>query len=421
MTSNFTDPTEHGGPAALLQEMNKQPGKYGPIKPLPERGKGSETRISREETDLNELYRKLGYSMPIAQMAEMSGKYQGYLRDGNVTELDEKAAIQDALAIHRMIITSECALRKKRYEAEENEVERCLSKMAAERRPTKFHFDPYLVTNADADGAILKDYLESLQEDHAALQSAAEDDAEEESAQVVIPEQRGRGRPPKPKPENAGKGIPLVEDLVNKWGACDAFMFQVLLDEERHGIDYAEQHYDTYEKIERIKRDTEFMAALLPPDENAYFWCRVRQMGIIRERSYDVAMGFPTHDFSDVVDQIGTGRNIHDLAHLLDWSFNNAYRRVMGSMLDGKEYRLTLTSLIAQQVPLSPQVMQMMQQPPGGFWQGQQWAQQPGMAPPGEEPVQDSRSAIFNFVKNNQGGQEPSPQKTRRRRRAGSA
>ena len=146
MTSKFTDPTEHGGPAALLQEMNKQPGKYGPIKPLPERGKGSETRISREETDLNELYRKLGYSMPIAQMAEMSGKYQGYLRDGNVTELDEKAAIQDALAIHRMIITSECALRKKRYEAEENEVERCLSKMAAERRPTKFHFDPYLVT-----------------------------------------------------------------------------------------------------------------------------------------------------------------------------------------------------------------------------------------------------------------------------------
>ena len=180
MTSNFSDPTEHGGPAALLREMAKQPEKYGPIKPLPERGKGSETRISRDETNLSELYRKLGYSMPIAQMAEMSGKYQGYLRDGNVTELDEKAAIQDALAIHRMIITSECAQRKKRYEDEENEVERCLSKMAAERRPIKFHFDPYLVTNADADAAILKDYLESLQEDHAALQSADEDDAEED-------------------------------------------------------------------------------------------------------------------------------------------------------------------------------------------------------------------------------------------------
>ena len=44
MTSNFTDPTEHGGPAGLMREMQKVPQKYGNTKPLPERGKGSETK-----------------------------------------------------------------------------------------------------------------------------------------------------------------------------------------------------------------------------------------------------------------------------------------------------------------------------------------------------------------------------------------
>ena len=217
--------------------------------------------------------------------------------------------------------------------------------------------------------------------------------------------------------------IPLVEDLVNKWGACDAYMFQVLLDEERHGIDYAERHYDRYERIERIRRDTEFLASVLPPAENAYFWCRIRQMGIIRERSYDVAMGFPIHDFSDVLEQINQGKNIHDLAHLLDWSFDNAYRRITGSMLEGTEFRTTLTAMIAQQVPLSPQLLQMMQTPPSGFWQGQPWAQQPGQETQGEEQVPDKRGAIFNLVKHNSGAQpqqQPS-KKTRRRSRNGNA
>ena len=421
MTSNFTDPTEHGGPAALLREITKQPEKYGPIKPLPERGKGSETRISREETDLSEIYRKLGYSMPIAQMAEKAGKYGSFLQDASVTELDEKAAILDALAIHRMIITSECVLRKARYEAEDREADRWLDAMAAERRPKKFHYDPYLVTNGDAENAILQEYLESLEQDQLALELAEEEeDAGDEAAQVVIPEQRKRGRPPKEKQEPAGVRIPLVEDLVHKWGACDAYMFQVLLDEERHGIDYAEQHYDRYERIERIRRDTEFLASVLPPAENAYFWCRIRQQGIIRERSYDVAMGFPIQDYSDVLEQINASKNIHDLAHHLDWSFDNAYRRITGSMLEGTEFRTTLTAMIAQQVPLSPQMLQMMQPPPMGYWQGQPWGQPPGPETPGEEQMPDKRGAIFNLMRKNSGAQpQPETKKTRRRSRNG--
>ena len=355
MTSNFTDPTEHGGPAALMRAMNTKPDKYGPTKPLPERGKGSETKIAgRNDLDLNELYRQFGYSAPIAQLAESANKYGGHMKDAKVTELDEKAAILDALGIHRMIITSECVQRKARYEAEERECKRWLEQIAADRRPKAWHFDPYMVANTDAEQAILEDYLQSLEEDQLALESAEEmedylhsleedqlalesaEDADEDAAiEVVIPEQRRRGRPPKDKEEPKRVPIPLVEDLVNKWGACDAYMFQVLLDEERHGIDYAEQHYDRYEKHRaRSAATPSSWPSVLPPAENAYFWCRIRQMGIIRERSYDVAMGFPIHDFSDVLEQINAGKNIHDLAHLLDWSFDNAYRRITGSMLE---------------------------------------------------------------------------------------
>ena len=243
-----------------------------------------------------------------------------------------------------------------------------------------------------------------------------------EAAQAVIPEQRKRGRPRREEEQPVRAPIPLVEELVNKWGACDAYMFQVLIDEERQGIDYAEQYYDTYELVERIRRNTEFMAALLPPAENGYFWCRINQMGIIRERSYDVAMGFPIQDYSDVLDQIDAGKNIHDLAHRLDWSFDNAYRRIAGSMLEGTEFRTTLTAMIAQQVPLSPQLLQMMQAPPAAFWQGQPWGQQPGPETPGEEQVPDKRGAIFNLVKKNGGAQpQQSQKKTRRRSRNGSS
>ena len=391
MSSNFRDPTEHGGPANMLKDMVENPQKYGRIKPLPERGKGNETRIARDDTDMNEVYRRLGYSMPIAQIAEMAGKYGGFMRDANVDDLDEKAAILDALSIHRMIITSECVQRKARYEAEENEAQRWLDEMTADRRPQKFHFDPYLVTNANAESSILQEYLQSLQEDQAALESdddGVDDDGDDQDkVQAVIPHQRKRGRPRKEEPKPAVV-IPTVDELVNKWGACDAYMFQVLLDEERHGIDYAEQHYDTYEKIEDIRRNTEFLAALLPPPENAFFWCRVRQLGIIRERSYDVAMGFPIHDYSDVLNDINSGKNIHDLAAQMDWSFDNAYRRLTGSMMDGTDHRTTMTAMIAQQIPLSPQLMQMMQGPPPAYWQGQGWGQ-PGGGPDasGEEQV----------------------------------
>ena len=58
MTTRHNDPTEHGGPAEMLRDMASKPDRYGPLRPLPERGKGSETRIAGRGDDMAELYRK---------------------------------------------------------------------------------------------------------------------------------------------------------------------------------------------------------------------------------------------------------------------------------------------------------------------------------------------------------------------------
>lgn len=415
---NFTDPGEFGGPSGMMEDMARNPEKYGGMTPLPERGKGSETKLARQDSDINEIYRKLGFSMPIAKTAEMSGKYHGFLRDGAVDDPEEKAAILDALAIHRMVITSDCVQRKRRYDREEEEAKRWLSGIHAHRRPQSYNFDPYASLNSDADQEILLEYLKSIEEDEQALgdddDGDGDDDGEEQAA--ILP--RPRGRPRREAAAIQESSLPTVEELVNRWGAYDAFMFQVLLDEERHGIDFAEAHYDRYERAEARQRTTEFVAAMLPPAENAYFWCRVRQMGIVRERSYDIAMGFPIHDYSDVVDLIGSGKDIHDLAHLMDWSFDNAYRRVQGSMSDGQDHRMMVISMLAQQIPLSPQLMQMMNAPPPGYWQGYGGGQPEGQQP-GEEQAPDRRGAIFSFFKNNPSGAQPQKQGGNKNRRRG--
>ena len=421
MTQGLIDPTNHDGPAGAMAQMAGNPKRYREIPPLPERGKGQETRIARDKMDMNELYKEFGYSRPIAEMAEGASKYGGFLKDGHVTDDLEKAVVLDSLGIHRMIITSECVLRKARYAEEEAVAQQRLSDIAPHRRPNRNTFDPYMLPDDDAVEDLWKDYLASLE---------SEDDAEDEE----LPEEEPalparRGRPRRERTEAPDALLPTVEELLHKWGAADAFMFKVLIEEELHGLDHAEQYYDEYERIERIRQDVEFTAAMLPPAEHAFFWCRVRQMQITRERSYDIAMGFPIADYSDALADITAGRNIHDVAHTLDWSFGNAYARVSGSMMDGTEYRTTLTGMVAQQVPLTPQLLQAMSSPPPGYWQGAgqgaPWGDGSGQEGQGQpEGKPDRRGAIFNLMRNN-GGAQPQQNaaqgSNRRRRRARSS
>ena len=103
----------------------------------------------------------------------------------------------------------------------------------------------------------------------------------------------------------------------------------------------------------------------------------------MRERAYDLAMGYPTHDFTEVKGEIAEGADISDIVHKMTWPFREAYLLLFGSMMDGHAHRELLMAMIAQQLPAPPQ-------PPPGYWPPQPQQEEQD----GDEP-EDGRKAIF--------------------------
>ena len=165
--------------------------------------------------------------------------------------------------------------------------------------------------------------------------------------------------------------------------------------------------------MDKQRQEVQMEAAKLPPAFNMFFWCRLRQYGIMREQAYDKAMGHPTHDFTDVKTEIAAGRDIHEIVHLMPWPFREAYQLVMGSMLDGESHRTVLMAMIAGQLP--PPTM-----PWGGGMMPGMW---PGMMPNGPEEGEqdgenppDKRKAMFSFFGGKKNGHTPEPPPQIRRR-----
>ena len=190
-------------------------------------------------------------------------------------------------------------------------------------------------------------------------------------------------------------------------------MLQAQIVEERDGIDAAVSLYPKFTKMKKQRDDVQMKASELPPAENMLFWCRVRQYKIMRERAYDLALGYPTHDFTDVKRKLATGENIHDLIPEMAWPWRESYQLVMGSTADGESWRTTLMAMYAQELPRPPT---------------QPWGMPPGYFPPymngngsgeeeGEEQPDNRRPLLGLFGGNKQQPQEPEPKKTRRRAR----
>ena len=215
---------------------------------------------------------------------------------------------------------------------------------------------------------------------------------------------------------------PDINRLLEEWGSADAFMLQCRIDEERYGIDYAERHYDEYDRNEELRREAEMRASRLPPAENMLFWCRVRQYKIMRERAFDLAMGYPVNDFTEVKRELAEGKDIHDVAHRMPWAFRVGYDRVLASMMDGEAHRMLLMAMIAGQIPAQqPQVPWGL---PAGYWgaqPGQNGSQGDAQQDPDQE--QDKRPALFNLFgggnKQPQNGAQPQQKQPSRRRRGG--
>ena len=170
-------------------------------------------------------------------------------------------------------------------------------------------------------------------------------DAEEEGAgrclQLISLDTRS-------KPE----GTPDINTLLDRWSQADAFCLQARIEEEKYGID-ATAHLDgEFKQREQERREVEMESAKLPAAENMLFWCRLRQYKIMREQAYDVAMGYPTADYTQVKRQLAAGHDIHDLIMQMPWPFHEAYHLVMGSMMDGHHGYVTTRTDIPQRTDI---------------------------------------------------------------------
>lgn len=206
------------------------------------------------------------------------------------------------------------------------------------------------------------------------------------------------------RPEDA----PNYDDLLRRWSSAHSFMMHARVVEETKGIDAAVPFYPKFREMEAVRDEVEMEATELPPAEYQLFMCRLRQLGIMRERSYDLAMGHPVHDYKDVKDRIEEGADIHDLEPALPWPWQASYHSVMASMADGEAHRTMLMALIAQELP------QRYQQPqyngPPGYW-----GPPPGYE--GEDGEPNKGKAFLSLFGRN--GQEQEEQPERRRSKRG--
>ena len=293
---------------------------------------------------------KYGYSQPITQISRLTQKLYGYERDANVQGHLEQSAVMGANALNDLIFDAPCVNRQGRYDEEENRA---------------------------------KQWMKLI----------------EQSPKVA-------------EGKDQGESGPDIDGLLQRWSEADAFMLQARSFEEQHGIDAAEHLYEEYDLREKQREAVEMEASTLPPAENMLFWCRVRQYRIMRERAYDLAMGYPIHDFTEVKREISEGRDIHDLVHRMPWPFREAYQLVTGSMLDGEAHRTLLMAMIAGQLP--PQPMPWSMGP--GYW--------PAVPPNGGRPQEegeegenqsDTRPALFKLFGRRSGNSEPPKDKAIRR------
>ena len=205
-----------------------------------------------------------------------------------------------------------------------------------------------------------------------------------------------------------------LEELMQQWSEADAFMLQAEIYQTQHGVEAALHLHAEFLDMQKQRSDAEMEAPKLRPAEYQYFWCRVRQYKIMRERARDLALGYPTHDFKKVKQKLAEGGNIHHLVSEMAWPWRESYHLVMSSLADGHSWREMMMSMFAQEMPRYQQPPQYGPPPQWNGYNGN------GQQPPDEEGdgQQDKRKPVVLFGGGNRRQEpEPKPNKKRRRRR----
>ena len=107
------------------------------------------------------------------------------------------------------------------------------------------------------------------------------------------------------------------------------------------------------ERLKRAREEAErvrYEVAELPPNHNQYFWARIESLQIDIDNNFDVQLGIPVRDYTDVKARLLSGIPFHQLIDQFPWAFQELYARVRVS-LKGKDWRDYLTTNQIQQWP----------------------------------------------------------------------
>ena len=157
---------------------------------------------------------------------------------------------------------------------------------------------------------------------------------------------------PMPVKGKDGKDERTVEELLDDWHSAAAYMSQVFVTKRRRGLAYVQDCRDKYLTAQASREAAELDAAGLPAANNQYFWCRVRQLRIMMDRTEDLALVIPIKDYTSVKKQLSDGVSVHRVVTQMPWAFRIAYGRVFNSIADGDRIRKHLAILYTQQWPL---------------------------------------------------------------------
>ena len=359
-------PSEMEGGAKEMLERAKEavrngqkPEGYPDLPDLSERGSTEIRAMGGGSNDAElEMLKNFSFSAPIAKKAEQENKLYGFMLSAKVVDLLQRRAIMSTNLINDLLMDAPCLNREDRMEYERKRGRYWKASMDNAPAPEEGTPDPehliHLWSQAhafklqariyqelhgidEAEAFVLEEYPAKTEERE--LSRLPRWDFNTERWRCPVEPCRGWDRDrsvlllhisnhPEEPPQDPVEAKPIQVTLFSRYIEMAELMEQVLLE-----------------------------ASNLTSDQNMYFWCRIREVEIARERSYDLALGHPTVDLHDLKEALSSGKPVHDLIPDMLWPFKLGFHEAMGTMLDGEAHRALLISLTAGQHPPQPAPM----------------------------------------------------------------
>ena len=407
-------PSEMEGGAKEMYEKAKtavrngeKPDGYPDLPPLTERG-STEIRVkgSAGGDSEQEMLKNFAFSAPIAKKAEQENKLYGFMLSANVVDLLQRRAIMATNLINDLLMDAPCLNREDRMDYERKRARYWRSSMEHAPTPGEEVPDPEHLINLWSSAHAFKLQARIYQDIHGI----------DEAESFVLEED------PDESQEQEQSRLPRWDFNSDRWRCpvlpCHGWdrdrtllVLHISHHPEEPPPDLKEAKpirvtlFDRYKEMAELMEKVLVETTKLTSDQNMYFWCRIREVAIGRERSYDLALGHPTVDLHELKESLASGKPVHDLIPDMLWPFKIGFHEAMGTMLDGEAHRGLLISMMSGQHPPQPAPMMPYMMPGYPMQQG------------GDEQV-DQRKPIWDLSRFRNGHQQQPQQRKPLQRRA---